>query len=83
MIKIRAEIDRINPEHVSLENWHEACAEIDRQKAIIESLVYISVSTGNISRGAACKYLGIDRADLDDWLAKREGEAMEVGNDHS
>ena len=50
-------------------------AEIDCQRKIIETLVNLSLWTGNISRGVACEYLGIDRCDLDDWLADRKSEA--------
>jgi len=47
--------------------------QVAKRKKDIESLVYVSVGHGIISRDMACHYLGINRADLDDWIEKREG----------
>jgi len=57
----------------------KAQAEIDRLKAIIETLVDLSLWCGIISRGEACRCLGVDRCDLDDWLAEREKKKELIG----
>ena len=54
-------------------------SEIDRLKAIIETLVDLSLWCGIISRGEACRCLGVDRCDLDDWLAEREKKKELIG----
>lgn len=54
--------------------------EIDRLKETIEHLVYLCLTHGIISRGKACEYLQIDRAELDEWIEERhetqKGEAQ-------
>ena len=50
----------------------------DKEK--IEKLVYIALGHGIISRGKACEYLEINRADLDMWIKDYEEKRKTIVN---
>lgn len=54
---------------------HDACLRAADRIESIHEVVYYALVWGIISRGKACEALGIDRCDLDVWIADMEGES--------